>query len=91
MLPKTDFKILGFSHNAFAKSVLIRPGAIELALIFLLPNSAAIFFTIITSAALLMLYAPKIELPLIAAMLEMIIMDPSSLFTISGKTKLHRI
>ena len=31
----TEFKISGFSHNAFAKSVFIRPGAIEFALIFL--------------------------------------------------------
>src|SRR5690606_34555976 len=80
---------LGSSHSAFAKSVRIRPGAMQLARMFFGPHSVQRLRASAMSAAFDKPYTPSVEEPTRPAMEEMMMTEPPPRCAICGSTMLH--
>src|SRR4051812_33938934 len=82
------FSVSGLSHNALAKSVLIRPGAMQLTRTLCGPYSQARLRASCMSAALEMQYAPIVVDPLMPPIDDTMITEPSLRAIMSGTTML---
>src|SRR5687768_2429067 len=78
-----------FSHNAFAKSVRTKPGAMQFARMFFGPHSTQMLRASAMSAALEMPYTPSDGEPSKPAIEDTMMIEPPPRSAICGSTMLH--